>query len=123
MHTPIPIILAVSGVVSWRSISLRFHLATARGISQAVHRAVTVRQLARVLLYTLLICCVLAEQRCTSSRQGRLLLGEQIAKDIFHSLPELETLVRIEDHSLHECLGLLTTRFPNGFDGQATLCR
>ena len=53
MHTPIPIILAVSGVVSWRSISLRFHLATARGISQAVHRAVTVRQLARVLLYTL----------------------------------------------------------------------
>jgi hypothetical protein len=53
MHTPIPIILAVSGVVAWRSISLRFHLATARGISQAVHRAVTVRQLARVLLSTL----------------------------------------------------------------------
>jgi UDP-2-acetamido-3-amino-2,3-dideoxy-glucuronate N-acetyltransferase len=73
--------------------------------------------------YKELICCVLAEQRCTSSRQGRLLLGEQIAKDIFYSLPELETLVRIEDHSLHECLGLLTTRFPNGFDGQATLCR
>ena len=43
----------------------------------------------------LLACCVLAEQRRTSSRQDRLLLGEQVAKDIFHSLPELETLVRI----------------------------
>jgi len=42
-----------------------------------------------------LACCVLAEQRRTSSRQDRLLLGEQVAKDIFHSLPELETLVRI----------------------------
>src|SRR5262245_5203561 len=42
-----------------------------------------------------LVSCVLAEQRCTSSRQGRLLLGEQVAKDIFYSLPELETLVRI----------------------------
>ena len=68
-------------------------------------------------------CCVLAEQRGTSSRQDRLLLGKQVAKDLFHSLPELETLVRIEDHGLHECLGLLTTRFPNGFDGQAPLYR
>ena len=34
-------------------------------------------------------------------------------------LPELEVLVGIQDHGLHECLGLLTTRFPNGFDGQA----
>src|SRR5205814_7299621 len=40
--------------------------------------------------YLLLACCVLAEQRRTSSRQDRLLLGEQVAKDIFHSLPELE---------------------------------
>jgi len=47
------------------------------------------------------------------------LLGEQVAKDIFHPLPELEVLVGIQDHGLHECLGLLTTRFPNGFDGQA----
>ena len=70
-----------------------------------------------------LACCVLAEERRTSSRQGRLLLGEQVAKDIFYSLPELETLVGIEDHSLHECLGLLTTRFPNGFEGQAALCQ
>lgn len=74
-----------------------------------------------LLLDFQLACCVLAEQRRTSSRQDRLLLGEQVAKDIFHSLPELETLVRIEDHGLHECLGLLTTRFPNGFDGQAPL--
>ena len=48
-----------------------------------------------------LVCCVLAEQKRTSSRQSRLLLGEQVAKDIFHSLPELETLVRIEDDGLH----------------------
>src|SRR5712664_3827779 len=52
-------------------------------------------------------------------RLSRLLLGEQIAKNIFHPLPELEVLVGIQDHGLHECLGLLTTRFPNGFDGQA----
>src|SRR5437870_7561319 len=52
-----------------------------------------------------------------TSRQARLLLGKQRAKEIFCSLPELESLVRIQDQRLHECLGLLTTRFPNGFDG------
>src|SRR5437870_11183013 len=41
--------------------------------------------------------CVLAEEQCTSSRQDWLLLGEQIAKNIFHPLPELEVLVRIQD--------------------------
>src|SRR6266852_1581530 len=55
----------------------------------------------------------------TSSRHDRLLLGEEIAKDILSPLAELEALVRIQDHGLHECLGLLTTRFPNSFDGQA----
>ncbi len=73
------------------------------------------------MILTRLLCFGRAE--VSLSRQDRLLLGEQVAKDIFHSLPELETLVRIEDHSLHECLGLLTTRFPNGFDGQAPWCR
>src|SRR5712691_8870985 len=53
----------------------------------------------------------------TSSRHDRLLLGKQIVKDILRPLSELEALVRREDHGLHECLGLLTTRFPNGFDG------
>src|SRR6266853_3948309 len=72
---------------------------------------------------TLLDCCVLAEERRTSSRHDWLLLGEQIAKDIFHPLSELEVLVRIQDHGLHEGLGLLTTRFPNGFDGQAPFPR
>ena len=52
-----------------------------------------------------------------TSRQARLLLGKQRAKEIFCSLPELESFVRIQDQRLHECLGLLTTRFPNGFDG------
>ena len=59
----------------------------------------------------------------TSSRHNRLLLGEQIAKDILSPLPELKALVRIQDHGLHEGLGLLTTRFPNGFDGQASFHR
>jgi hypothetical protein len=71
----------------------------------------------------LLDSCVLAEEQCASSRQNRLLLGEQIAKEIFHPLPELEVLVRIQDQGLHACLGLLTTRFPNGFDGQAPFRR
>ena len=35
-----------------------------------------------------------ARDEC-SSRHDRLLLGEQIAKDIFHPLPKLEVLVRI----------------------------
>ena len=39
--------------------------------------------------------CVLAEEQCASSRQDRLLLGEQIAKDILSPLPALEALVRI----------------------------
>ena len=52
-----------------------------------------------------------------TSRHDRLLLGKQRAKEIFRSLPELESFVRIQDQRLHECLGLLTTRFPNGFDG------
>ena len=74
-------------------------------------------------LNTELDSCVLAEEQCTSSRQDWLLLGEQRAKDIFHPLPELEVLVGIQDHGLHACLGLLTTRFPNGFEGQAPFRR
>ena len=58
-----------------------------------------------------------------TSRQTRLLLGKQITKEIFCSLPELESFVRIQDQRLHECLGLLTTRFPNGFDGEAAFRR
>jgi hypothetical protein len=65
----------------------------------------------------ILDCCVLAEVRHTSSRQDRLLLGEQIGKDIVRALSELEAFMGIQDQRLHECLGLLTTRFPNGFDG------
>lgn len=45
------------------------------------------------------------------------LLGEQRGEEIFRPLPEFETLVGIQDHPLNECLRLLTTRFPNGFDG------
>src|SRR5207249_6572504 len=41
-----------------------------------------------------------------TSRQARLLLGKQRAKEIFCSLPELESFVRIQDQRLHECLGL-----------------
>ena len=44
-------------------------------------------------------------------------------KDIFRPLPELEALMGIQDQRLDQCLGLLTTRFPNGFDGRAPFCR
>ena len=50
-------------------------------------------------------------------RHDRLLLGKQGGKEIFCSLPELEVLVSIQDQRLHECLCLLTTRFPDGFEG------
>ena len=52
-----------------------------------------------------------------TSRHDCLLLGKHIGKEIFRFLPELESFVHIQDQRLHECLGLLTTRFPNGFEG------
>ena len=52
-----------------------------------------------------------------TSRHAPLLLGKQIAKEIFRFLPELESFVHIQDQRLHKRLGLLTTRFPNGFEG------
>ena len=58
-----------------------------------------------------------------SSCHGRLLLGKQIGKDIFRFLPELESFVRLQDQGLHACLGLLTPRFPHGFDGEAAFRR
>src|SRR6267378_1137422 len=57
------------------------------------------------------------------SRHDRLLLGKHIGKEIFRFLPELESFVHIQDQRLHECLGLLTTRFPNGFEGYAAFRR
>src|SRR2546426_6359377 len=51
------------------------------------------------------------------------LLGEQRGEEIFRPLPEFEALVGIQDQPLNECLRLLTTRFPNGFDGYAPFCR
>src|SRR5712691_9668489 len=58
-----------------------------------------------------------------SSRHGGLLLGKQRGKEVFRPLPKLEALVGIEDQRLHQCLGLLTTRFPDGFEGGAAFCR
>ena len=52
-----------------------------------------------------------------SSGEGRLLLGKQRGKESFHALPELEALMRIQDQRLYERLGLLATRFPDGFEG------
>src|SRR2546428_5574898 len=51
------------------------------------------------------------------------LLGEQRGEEIFRPLPEFEALVGMQDQCLNECLRLLTTRFPNGFDGYAPFCR
>ena len=50
-------------------------------------------------------------------------LANKVGKEIFRPLPELELLVGIQDQRLHECLGLLTTRFPDGFEGQAAFRR
>ena len=52
-----------------------------------------------------------------TSRHDCLLLGKHIGKEIFRFLPELELFVHIQDQRLHKRLGLLTTRFPNGFEG------
>ena len=56
-----------------------------------------------------------------SSRHDRLLLGEHMGKNIFSPLSELESLVGIQDQRLDERLGLLATRFPDGFVGYAAL--
>jgi len=45
------------------------------------------------------------------------LLGKQRGEESFCPLPEFEALVGIQDPPLKKCLRLLTTRFPNGFDG------
>jgi hypothetical protein len=73
--------------------------------------------------YMGLRCCILADAIRPLLCDDRLLLGKHIGKDIFRSLPELEALVGIQDQGLDECLRLLATRFPNGFDGQAPFCR
>ena len=52
-----------------------------------------------------------------TSRHDCLLLGESMGKDIFRPLSELESVVGIEDQRLYERLGLLATRFPDGFEG------
>ena len=41
-----------------------------------------------------------------------------MGKDIFRPLSELESLVGIQDQRLDERLGLLATRFPDGFEGE-----
>jgi hypothetical protein len=49
-----------------------------------------------------------------------LLLGKHMGKDVFCPLPELEALVDMQEQRWYECLRLLATRFPDGFEGQAT---
>ena len=75
------------------------------------------------VLAHLLACCILADARHPLWRHDRLLLGEHMRKNIFCPLPELKSLVGIQDQRLNEGPGLLATRFPDGFDGQAALCR
>jgi len=52
-----------------------------------------------------------------TSRYARLVLGEYMGQDIFRPLSELESVVGREDQRLYERLGLLATRFPDGFEG------
>jgi len=48
-------------------------------------------------------------------------LANKEAKRSSTLCPSWSRFVHIEDQCLHKGLGLLTTRFPNGFDGQAPL--
>jgi hypothetical protein len=59
----------------------------------------------------------------SSGRQACRLLGKQRGEDIFCPLPTLAALVGLQDQRLNQRLRLLTTRFPNGFEGQASLYR
>ena len=45
------------------------------------------------------------------------LLRKQAGKDLVGVLPALQLVMRIENHGLDQGLGLLPTRFPDGFDG------
>ena len=54
------------------------------------------------------------------SCDGEPLPGKQPRKDLLDMVPPLQLVVGIEDHRLDQGLGLLATRFPNGFDGQAS---
>ena len=57
------------------------------------------------------------------SRIGQALLGKQVRKDRFDVLRTLQLGVGVENDCLDQRLGLLATRFPNGFDGQARFCQ
>ncbi len=59
----------------------------------------------------------------SSSRYAHLLLREHMGKNLFRLLSELESLVGIQDQRLDERLGLLATRFPDGFEGGVAFCR
>ena len=65
--------------------------------------------------YSVVVFWLMAGQ--PSCRYDRLLLGEHLGKDIFSPLSELESFVGIQDQRLYECLRLLATRFPDGFEG------
>lgn len=47
------------------------------------------------------------------------MLGKQSRKDLFDLLTSLQLVVSIENDCLNQGLGLLSARFPNGFDRQA----
>src|SRR5919205_4062525 len=53
------------------------------------------------------------------STDAQPLLGKQPRKDLLDVLATLELCMSIEGHGLNQGLGLLPTRFPDGFDGQA----
>src|SRR5436190_17496922 len=73
---------------------------------------------------SLLDCCVLgADHTRWSGWQQPTLLGKQMRKHRFGGLPVYEAFMDIEQQLLNQRLGLLTTRFPDGFDGDAPFYR
>ena len=51
-----------------------------------------------------------------SARHDGLWLGKHSGHEVCRPLPEVEALVRLQDHSLNACLRLLRTCFPTGCD-------
>jgi hypothetical protein len=68
-------------------------------------------------------CALGVDHNSWSGWQQPALLGEQMGKHLFGSLPLYEAFMDVEQQLLDQRLGLLTTRFPDGFDGDAPIYR
>src|SRR6266540_2907039 len=74
--------------------------------------------------YNDLDCCVLVADHPRWSGWSQLtLFGKHVGKHRFGGLALYEAFMDVEQQLLNQRLGLLTTRFPDGFDGEAPFYR